>query len=146
MFFGGLSDKIGRKPIILMGCLLAAVSYFSVFSFLTETANPALFAAQQARVTISADPRDCAFQFNPLGTATFTTSCDKVKLRLLENSVHYTTLNAPAGSLASVQIGPYLVVSFGGAANAVAQSQASVAVQMAATALEFARKTASEDF
>ncbi|MBI1170758.1 MFS transporter [bacterium] len=142
LFFGGLSDKIGRKPIILMGCFLAAISYFPVFSFITETANPALFAAQQASVTISADPKDCAFQFNPLGTAKFTTSCDKLKLRLLKNSVDYNTLDAPAGAIASAQIGAQRVVSFDGAAQAVALARAGVAVQTAERALDFARKGA----
>src|SRR5690606_24781806 len=69
IFWGGLSDKIGRKPIILAGCLIAALTYFPVFKFLTATANPMLHAAQQTRVQVISDPNDCSFQFNPTGTA-----------------------------------------------------------------------------
>src|SRR5580765_5399130 len=78
--FGALSDKIGRKPIILAGCLIAAVTYFPLFKLMTATANPALYAAQEkAQVTIIADPADCSFQFNPTGTAKCTNSCDIAK-------------------------------------------------------------------
>ncbi len=82
LFFGSLSDRIGRKPIILAGCLIAALTYFPVFKFLTKTANPALYAAQQTPVTVTADPADCSFQFNPTGTAKFTNSCDIAKAQL----------------------------------------------------------------
>src|SRR5687767_10383972 len=78
--FGALSDKIGRKGIILAGCLLAALSYFPIFKALTHYANPALEAAQEkAPVTVVAAPGDCSFQFNPVGTAKFTSSCDVAK-------------------------------------------------------------------
>ncbi len=77
LFWGWLSDKIGRKPIILGGCLIAALVYFPVFKFMAETANPALTAAQESvQVAVIADPSDCSFQFNPVGTAKFTHSCD----------------------------------------------------------------------
>ncbi|MGV8985436.1 MAG: MFS transporter [Cypionkella sp.] len=138
LFFGGLSDKIGRKPIILTGCFLAAMTYFPVFSFITETANPTLFAAQQTPVTITADLKDCAFQFNPVGTAKFSNSCDNVKLLLLENSVDYTTLAAPAGTPASVQIGTWRVLSYDGERNLAAVEAGTQAVNAAVKALDVA--------
>ena len=104
--FGALSDRIGRKPIILAGCLIAAVTYFPLFKLLTATANPALHAAQvNTQVTIIADPADCSFQFNPTGTAKFTSSCDIAKALLARSSVNATTVNAPGGTVAKVRIG-----------------------------------------
>jgi len=104
--FGALSDKIGRKPIILAGCLIAALTYFPVFKLMTATANPALYAAQEkAQVTIVADPADCSFQFNPTGTAKFTNSCDIAKALLARSSVRANTVNAPSGTAAMVKIG-----------------------------------------
>ena len=104
--FGALSDKIGRKPIILAGCLIAALTYFPLFKLMTATANPALYAAQEkAQVTIIADPADCSFQFNPTGTAKFTNSCDIAKALLARSSVNATTINAPGGTIAKVRIG-----------------------------------------
>ncbi|HKH28557.1 MAG TPA: MFS transporter [Sphingomicrobium sp.] len=103
--FGTLSDKIGRKPIILAGCLIAALTYFPLFKLLTATANPALYAAQEkAQVTIIADPADCSFQFNPTGTAKFTNSCDIAKALLARSSVKANTVNAPSGTPAVVKI------------------------------------------
>ncbi len=104
--FGALSDKIGRKPIILAGCLIAALTYFPLFKLMTKTANPALYAAQEkAQVTIIADPADCSFQFNPTGTAKFTNSCDIAKALLARSSVNATTVDAPGGTIAKVRIG-----------------------------------------
>jgi MFS family permease len=104
--FGSLSDRIGRKPIILAGCLIAALSYFPLFKLLTATANPALYAAQEkTQVTIVADPADCSFQFNPTGTAKFTNSCDIAKALLARSSVNATTESAPAGTSAVVKVG-----------------------------------------
>ncbi|TGP67732.1 MFS transporter, partial [bacterium M00.F.Ca.ET.227.01.1.1] len=75
--FGWLSDKIGRKPIIMAGLALGIVCTFPLFKALTWAANPALATAQQnTRATVTAAPGDCKFQFNPVGTAKFTTSCD----------------------------------------------------------------------
>lgn len=106
LFFGALSDKIGRKPVILTGCLLAAITYFPVFKMLTEKANPALYNAQKnTTVIVKADPADCSFQFNPVGTAKFSNSCDVAKALLARSSVMYTTEPMPAGTKASVQIG-----------------------------------------
>ena len=88
--FGALSDKIGRKPIIMAGCLLAALTYFPVFSALTKAANPDLAAAQaKNKVVVTADANECSFQFNPTGTAKFTSSCDIAKQVLAGASVSY---------------------------------------------------------
>ncbi|MFT0892451.1 MFS transporter [Pseudochelatococcus sp. G4_1912] len=104
--FGWLSDKIGRKPIILGGCLLAALLYFPLFNALTRAANPDLAAAQaSAPVTVVANPAECSFQFNPVGTAQFTSSCDIAKSFLARNSVNYDNVAAPAGTIASIKVG-----------------------------------------
>ncbi len=110
LVFGSLSDKIGRKPIILAGCLLAAVTYFPVFKALTAAANPDLAAAQaNAKVVVTADPAECSFQFNPTGTKKFTSSCDVAKQRLAAASVSYSNEVAPAGTPASIKVGDTLV-------------------------------------
>jgi MFS family permease len=112
IFFGWLSDKIGRKPIILAGCMIAAITYFPLFGALARYANPDLIAAQErAPVTVTADPSRCSFQFNPVGTAQFTTSCDVVKSFLARNSVNYRNESAPAGQLAQVRIGDKVIQS-----------------------------------
>ena len=116
IFWGSLSDRIGRKPIILAGCALAALTYFPVFEFLTKTANPALYAAQQTSVVVSAAPDECSFQFNPTGTAKFTSSCDVTKALLARTSVNYTTVDAPAGSLATVDIGGTKITAYNASA------------------------------
>jgi len=104
--FGALSDKIGRKPIILAGCLIAALTYFPLFKLMTATANPALYEAQEnTNVTIIADPADCSFQFNPTGTVKFTKPCDIAKALLARSSVNATTVDAPGGTIAKVRIG-----------------------------------------
>ena len=104
--FGWLSDRIGRKPIILAGFALAVVTYFPIFQGLTHFANPKLEAALAAApVTVVADPSECSFQFNPVGTAKFTTSCDVAKSALVARSVNYQNENAPAGTKASVKVG-----------------------------------------
>jgi len=105
--FGSLSDKIGRKPIIMAGCLLAVVTYFPVFKALTEAANPALAKAQAtAAVTVTADPATCSFQGNPVAREIdFRSSCDIAKRFLVQNSVSYENVAGPAGSPAVVKIG-----------------------------------------
>lgn len=104
--FGGLSDRIGRKSIIMAGCVLAAVTYFPVFKGLTHFANPALErAVETAPVTVIADPADCSFQFDPVGKTAFTKSCDVVKSSLARSGVPYDNEAAPAGSVARVRIG-----------------------------------------
>ncbi|WP_269930557.1 MFS transporter [Aminobacter sp. HY435] len=112
--FGWLSDKIGRKPIIMAGLALAIVTYFPLFKALTWAANPALATAQQdVRATVTAAPGDCKFQFNPVGTAKFTTSCDIATSFLTKNSVPYDVVTTAApGTPATVKIGNETVTSF----------------------------------
>ena len=117
IFFGRLSDKIGRKPIILAGCLIAAITYFPVFKFLTETANPMLANAQTTEVTVTADPADCSFQFNPTGTVKFTNSCDIAKAKLYSFSVNSTTVDGEAGAPASIKIGETVITGYDSATN-----------------------------
>lgn len=107
ILFGWLSDRIGRKPIILAGCALAALSYFPAFHLLTEAANPALARAQaNAPVSVIADPGDCSVQFDPVGRNRFDArSCDIAKAFLARSAVSYTALEAPAGTVATVRIG-----------------------------------------
>ncbi|MDQ7249914.1 MFS transporter [Dongia sedimenti] len=113
--FGALSDKIGRKRIIMAGCLIAALSYFPLFKGITHYANPALEAAQtSAPVTVVADPDTCSFQFNPVGTSKFLTSCDIAKSFLAKSSVNYQNEAAPPGTVAQVKIGGTVVNSFEG--------------------------------
>ncbi|MFN4141108.1 MFS transporter [Aestuariivirga sp.] len=131
LFFGSLSDRIGRKPIILAGCLIAAVTYLPVFSMLTRVANPALYAAHQTPVTVTADPADCSFQFNPTGTLKFTNSCDVAKAQLQRSSVNYETVAGPAGSTAEIKVGDTVVASFNAAANAAAIKTATEALEAA---------------
>ena len=117
VIFGWLSDKIGRKPIILAGCLLAVLTYFPIFKALTTAANPALAAASaSAPVTVIADPADCAFQFDPIGKSAFASSCDIAKSALATAGVSYRNEAAPAGTLARVRIGEAEVVGVDGRA------------------------------
>jgi MFS family permease len=111
--FGVLSDKIGRKPIIMAGLLLAALTYFPIFKAITHYANPALEAAlNNAPVKVIADPNACSFQFNPVGTSKFTRSCDLAKAFLARNSVNYENVAAPAGSVAIIKVGEKEIVAY----------------------------------
>jgi MFS family permease len=113
VIFGSLSDKIGRKPIIMAGLLIAAVTYMPLFKALTHMANPALAEAQASiRATVTSDPADCKFQFNPTGTAKFTSSCDIATSFLTRNSVPYEVVPGPAGQPATVKIGDKSVASY----------------------------------
>ena len=104
--FGWLSDKVGRKPIMLLGFALAVGTYFQIFAQLTHFANPALERAlASSPVTIIADPAECSFQFNPVGIAKFTSSCDIAKSALVARSVNYANEAAPAGTTAVIKIG-----------------------------------------
>jgi MFS family permease len=115
VFWGWLSDKVGRKPIILVGCLLAALTWFPLFHALTGAANPQLAAATAAApVSVRADPADCAFQFDPVGKTVFDSSCDLAKSYLAKAGVTYANIAAPAGSVAEVRIGEVIVTSFEG--------------------------------
>ncbi|MDB5496754.1 MAG: transporter [Phenylobacterium sp.] len=120
--FGWLSDKIGRKPIILAGCLAAVLTYFPIFKALTAAANPQLAAASAAApVTVVADPADCAFQFDPVGKKSFASSCDLAKSALANAGVSYANQAAPAGSVAVVRIGAVSIPSFQGGALSAAE-------------------------
>ncbi len=123
--FGWLSDKIGRKPIILAGCLLAVLTYFPIFKALTVAANPQLAAASAAApVSVVADPADCAFQFDPVGKKTFASSCDLAKSALANAGVSYANQAAPVGSVAVVSIGAVSIPSFKGGALSAADLKA----------------------
>jgi MFS family permease len=115
IFFGWLSDKVGRKPIIMAGCLLAALTYFPLFHALTGAANPDLATASaKAPITVVADPNDCSFQFDPVGKAAFNSSCDIAKTYLAKAGLPYANEAAPAGSVATIRVGSTSVASFDG--------------------------------
>lgn len=105
--FGTLSDKIGRKPIIMAGCLIAALTYFAVFPMLLKAANPGIVAAQQAnKVVVTADPKQCSFQGSPIARdIDFTSSCDIAKRALTQSYIPYENKAGPAGQPATVSIG-----------------------------------------
>jgi predicted MFS family arabinose efflux permease len=106
VLFGWLSDRIGRKPIILAGFLLAALTYFPIFKGITHFANPKLEAAlASAPVTVISDPAECSFQFKATGTEKFTTGCDIAKSALVNLSVNYQNQDAPKGTPAQVKVG-----------------------------------------
>jgi len=120
--FGWLSDRIGRKKIVLGGCLLAALTYFPLFGALTHFANPGIENARQTNpIVVVADPADCHFQFDPIGKAKFTSSCDIAKSALAKAGVPYENSAAPAGAVASVHIGDATVAGFDGRSLAPAE-------------------------
>ena len=104
---GALSDRIGRKPVILAGCVLTALTLFPAFHMLTEAANPALAAAQaNAPVTVTANPDECNSQFDPVGGKSYdTTSCDIIKAMLAKSGINYRNVPAAPGTVASITIG-----------------------------------------
>jgi len=128
LFFGWLSDRIGRRPIILTGCLLAAVSYFPLFQALTKAANPALYAASQsAPVQVIADPADCSVQFDPIGRNRFDSrSCDIATAFLAKAGVPYAEVAAPTGAIASIRVGDVAIDSVDPAATTGAARKAAI--------------------
>ncbi len=133
--FGALSDRVGRKPIIMAGCLLAALAYFPIFKGITHFANPALEKAQAtAPVTVIADPATCSFQFNPVGVSSFTSSCDILKAFMASNAVNYRNVAAPSGSVARARIGQDEIMAFeGGGLNRADFAAKSKALQKSLT-------------
>jgi MFS family permease len=122
VFFGSLSDRIGRKPIIMAGCLIAALTYFPLFKALTHYANPALeVATVRAPISVIANPAECSFQFNPVGTAKFTSSCDIAKSALSRAGLNYENVAAPAGTLAQIKVGDKVIDTYDGKAPDAAQ-------------------------
>jgi hypothetical protein len=127
--FGALSDKIGRKPIVLAGCLLAALTYFPIFKALTHYGNPAIEAASvSAPIRVTADPKDCNLQVDLIGKKVFTSSCDVAKSFLAKRGVPYENIAAAPGTVAVVSVGGKDFTSFDGStlakADFAAQSKA----------------------
>lgn len=117
IFFGWLSDKVGRKPVLMLGLLLATALYFPIFKSLAHYANPAIdLASRQAPITVLADPATCTFQFDPVGKAKFDSPCDKVKTFLVKQGLPYSSVAAPAGSAVQVSVGDVKLDGFDEAA------------------------------
>jgi MFS family permease len=113
---GRLADRFGRKPQVVIGCLIAALTFFPIFRGLTHYANPQIEAAQaNSPVVVAADPRECSFQFDPVGGARFTSSCDVAKSVLAGQRIPYSNEPAPAGSVAMVKVGGTTLAAFDGA-------------------------------
>ena len=128
VLFGWLSDRIGRKPVLLAGLILPAATLFPIYKGLTHFVNPALVTAQAASpVTLHADPANCSVIFNPTGAKKFTSPCDVAKLALSRSGVNYRTVDEPAGSPASVSVGTHQIPSFDAAGLAPADEKTRVA-------------------
>lgn len=127
IFFGSLSDRIGRKPIILAGCLIAALTYFPLFGALTKAANPGLAAAHEnVKVAVVADPATCGSVFDPVGVRTFTAPCDIARRTLATQAIVYTMQPAPAGTPAKVTVNGKDVAIDAGFAKAIATESVAV--------------------
>ncbi|KQQ61945.1 MFS transporter [Pseudomonas sp. Leaf129] len=113
VIFGSLSDKIGRKPILMTGLLLATVLYFPLFKALSHYANPQISqASMTAPVTVTADPASCTFQFDPVGKAKFDSPCDKTKAYLAKMGIPYETIASPTGSEIEIAVGSTVLKGF----------------------------------
>ena len=125
IFFGWLSDRVGRKPILMMGLLLATVLYFPLFKALSHYANPQIDAAsRQSPIVVMADPSTCTFQFDPVGKARFDSPCDKVKTFLVKQGLPYTSVSAAPGTPVQVSVGEQQIQGFDEAAMRAAISAA----------------------
>jgi MFS family permease len=134
LIFGSLSDRIGRKPIIMGGLLLAAITYFPIFRAITHYANPALEAAGSAApVVVSADPATCSVQFDPVGKSKFTSPCDVAKAALVKRGVPYATEAAPAGSGATVRVGSTAIPAYDAAGPTAKEQGAAFDKSLAGT-------------
>ena len=117
VFFGWLSDRVGRKPILMMGLLLATVLYFPLFKALSHYANPQIDAAsRQSPIVVMADPATCTFQFDPVGKARFDSPCDKVKTFLVKQGLPYTSQSVAPGTEVQVSVGEQQIKGFDEAA------------------------------
>jgi MFS family permease len=127
VIFGMLSDRIGRKPIIMAGLALAALTYFPLFKGLTHYANPALEEAiQTAPVVVTANEEECSVQFNPVGTSSFSTSCDIAKSALVKRGIPYSNEPAPPGQEATVKVGSTVIRSYDATRAAAARTEVSL--------------------
>lgn len=125
IFFGWLSDKVGRKPILMLGLLLATVLYFPLFKALSHYANPQIdTASRQSPIVVMADPSTCTFQFDPVGKARFDSPCDKVKTFLVKQGLPYTSQAAAAGTEVQVSVGEIKISGFDEAAMRAAITEA----------------------
>lgn len=148
LVFGSLSDRIGRKTIMLGGILLAALTFNPIYKGLTHYANPALEKAlDQAPVVVSADPAECQVQFNLTGTKKFTSSCDMLKAKLVAASVNYVNEAAAPGTIASAKIGNQVVTSFDatGLPKALADEKSQALTKNLAAAVQVAGYPAKAD-
>jgi MFS family permease len=126
--FGRMSDRVGRKKIVLLGCLLAALTYVPIFRGITHFANPAIeSAARNSPVTVVADPSACSFQFDPVGKKKFVQSCDVAKAALAKAGVPYSNEAAAVGSVALIRIGDATVPAVEGARMSAAEFKSATA-------------------
>jgi MFS family permease len=132
VFFGALSDRIGRKPIILGGCLIAALAFFPIFKQITTVGNPALEKAiETVKVTVVADPAECGSLFNPVGIKKYTTACDVSRDFLSKSSVKYASEPAPAGTPTVIKINDQSIPYTAGPAAAESNKTLTAALQAA---------------
>ena len=125
ILFGWLSDKIGRKPILLAGCLIAAVTYFPLFHMLAQMANPKLVSAtENVKLVLTSDPAECSLLFDPVGVRTFTKPCDVVRRNLANASIHYDLVAGPSADLKATINGADVSVADKTGAALVAAAQA----------------------
>ena len=125
IFFGWLSDRVGRKPILMLGLLLATVLYFPLFKALSHYANPQIdTASRQSPIVVMADPATCTFQFDPVGKARFDSPCDKVKTFLVKQGLPYTSQSAALGTEVQVSVGEQKINGFDEAAMRAAITEA----------------------